>query len=693
LDKDHLSRDVQIVGLGTAVAILAALIHNSARALWTSVSALTIEEALVLFSLVLNQKGAHRAAARLLALSSVALVATLAATGQHGVHDVALLIYPCAIVGSGALLDRRWFVAISLACMAMVALQYGLELTGIRTYPLSHYTQVRHLLDTEFILLVTTLAVGVLVGNLRESLGQARSTTKLLAESEARYRTLFQSVNDAIFVYEPDNLALVDANHRACELFGYDLKALRGLPAADLCADESGLCLQEAVRSLAPTESGGLQLFEWRAKDRAGRVFWVEASMRRALLAGQPRLLVSVRDIDERKRATAEKQRLEEQFQQAQRLESIGRLAGGVAHDFNNLLTCILGNVDLALAQEPVLPRLRSQLEEVQHAGRRAAELTGQLLAFSRRQPIDPKPIEVAGLLVSVHRMLDHVLGEDIRLATESAPHLGRIYADPVQLEQILLNLAVNARDAMVNGGQLSIRANDKTITNEFCLTHPNAKIGEFVCISVEDTGTGMGKDVLGHLFEPFFTTKPRGKGTGLGLPMVLGAVQQNHGFILVESELGRGSIFSLYFPRCSQSPEQEARRTEQSIQPQGSERVLLVEDDDSVRRLTERILQELGYRSVACRNAEEAIVAANKTSFDLLFTDVILPGKNGRELAHLLLEKHPELKVLFCSGHSEDIIGRQGILDPGLAFIPKPFTVQHLATKLREVLDEKKHS
>ena len=340
-----------------------------------------------------------------------------------------------------------------------------------------------------------------------------------------------------------------------------------------------------------------------------------------------------------------------------------------------------------------MLPTLRSQLEEVQHAGRRAAELTGQLLAFSRRQPIDPKPIEVAGLLASIHRMLDHVLGENIRLATESAPNLGRIYADPGQLEQVLLNLAVNARDAMADGGQLFIRAQDETITREFCLTHPYAKVGEFVRISIEDTGTGMGEDVLGHLFEPFFTTKPRGKGTGLGLPMVLGAVQQNHGFILVESELGRGSIFSLYFPRCSQSPEQEARRkAEQSIQPKGSERVLLVEDDESVRRLTGRILQGLGYRSVVCCNAEEAIAAASRTSFDLLFTDVILPGKNGRELAHLLREKRPDLKVLFCSGHSEDIIGRQGILDPGLAFIPKPFTVQQLATKLREVLDEKEH-
>jgi two-component system, cell cycle sensor histidine kinase and response regulator CckA len=689
LEEDRVAKAVQLVGVGTAVAIVLALIHNCMQADWISVVALAIEEGFVLTCLALNRQGAQRAASRVLAVSSVALAATLAVTSQSGVHDVSLLIFPGAIVVSGALLDRRWFVAMCLCCMATVAALYGLELSGLHTRLLSPYVELRHLVDAEVILLVTSLAVGVLVGNLRDSLSQSQSMAAQLADSEARYRTLFESVNDAIFVYDPESLVLVDANRRACELYGYDLEALRGLRVADLCSDEPGVSLLEAARSLAPSDSGGFQLFEWKARDRAGRIFWVEASMRRAALAGHPRLLVSVRDIDERKRAAAERGRLEEQFQQAQKLESVGRLAGGIAHDFNNLLTCVLGNADLALALEDTSETLRDHLSEIQHAGRRATELTGQLLAFSRRQTIAPRSVDVKGLLTSTHRMLDRILGENIQVVTEAAPNLGRIHADPGQVEQILLNLAINARDAMPNGGRLNISARERSIREDFCQTHPTAKAGDFVCIAVEDCGTGMQQEVLGRLFEPFFTTKPKGKGTGLGLAMVFGAVQQNEGFVLVESELGRGTIFSLYFPRHSSEPELESPRAQQFSSPKGSECVLVVEDDDLVRKLTQRMLEGLGYRTVVCRNAEEAVSAASKSQFDLLFTDVILPGTNGRELSLRLVQDYPNLRVLFCSGHSDDVIGQHGIVERGLAFIAKPFTAHQLATKLREVLDE----
>ena len=686
------SKAVHLLGLGVALAILPALIHNSLHERWAAVITLAIEEALVVFCLVLNQKGLERAASMFLSLSSVALAGTLTMTSRHGVHDVAMLIFPGAIVVSGALLDRRWFVVSTSACMATIALQYGLELTGVHKTMLSQYVELRLLIDTEVIVLVTALAVGVLVGNLRNSLVRAQRAADLLAESETRYRTLFESVNDAIFVYDPESLALVDANRRACELYGYDLKSLCHLTVSDLGTNEPGHALQEVARALAPTDSGKFQLFEWRAKNRAGRVFWVEASMRRAVLMGQTRLLVSVRDIDDRKRAAAEKARLEERLQQVQKLESIGRLAGGIAHDFNNLLTCILVNVDGVLEQVQSNDSLRDMLGEIRHAGRRAADLTGQLLAFSRRQTIAPRLIDVANLLATVHRMLQRVLTENIQLTMESAPDIGVIRADPGQVEQILVNLAINARDAMPHGGHLDIRAINRSIDDEYCAKHPNVKVGDYVCISVEDSGAGMDDDTQEHLFEPFFTTKPIGKGTGLGLAMVFGAIQQNKGFVSVKSAVGRGSVFSLYFPRCSEVPEQLTDSAQQFINLGGTERVLVVEDDDSVRKLAVKILRGFGYEAVACRNAEEAMVVAQRDRFDLLLTDVILPGENGRQLALRLNEQYPELKVLYCSGHSEDIIGKQGIIDQSLAFIPKPFTAQQLAYKLREVLDDKRH-
>jgi two-component system cell cycle sensor histidine kinase/response regulator CckA len=269
--------------------------------------------------------------------------------------------------------------------------------------------------------------------------------------------------------------------------------------------------------------------------------------------------------------------------------------------------------------------------------------------------------------------------------------YTGSVYMDKAKMQRAIFNISFNARDAMPQGGQLDIRAFNQSIDDEYCARHPNARVGDFVCISVKDSGTGMDDDTQEHLFEPFYTTKPIGKGTGLGLAMVFGAIQQNKGFVSVESAIGRGSMFSLHFPRCSEAPEQLTDSAQQFINLGGTERVLVVEDDDSVRKLAVKILRGFGYEAVACRNAEEAIVAAKRDRFDLLLTDVILPGENGRQLALRLNEQQPDLKVLYCSGHSEDIIGKQGIVDQSLAFIPKPFTAQQLAHKLREVLDDKR--
>jgi signal transduction histidine kinase/CheY-like chemotaxis protein len=439
------------------------------------------------------------------------------------------------------------------------------------------------------------------------------------------------------------------------------------------------------------TAQGLPQLFEWHSRARDGRLFWVEVSTHFAQVGGLPRVLVSLRDIDERKRAAVERARLEEQLRQAQKLESIGRLAGGVAHDFNNLLTCIIGNVDLAQGESPLSGSLAQSLGEIRHAAARAAELTGQLLAFSRKQPISPHVLDLKHLLPSVERMLRRLLGETVELRTQVAPDVGTIHADPGQIEQILVNLAVNAKDAMPEGGRLTIVADNVAIDQAFRTTHAGAREGEFVRIRVSDTGSGISPDVQEHIFEPFFTTKPMGKGTGLGLAMVFGAIQQNQGFIVLHSEKGQGTTFALHIPRFRGKVDVAAKAPPSATAiPTGTERVLLVEDDATVRTLSERILTRLGYQVVTCATGQDAIAAAQQEgpSFDLLIADIILPDIDGRTVAARLAQVRPGLRVLYCSGYSEDVIGHHGVVDQGLAFLPKPFTAEELARKVRSVLD-----
>jgi signal transduction histidine kinase/ActR/RegA family two-component response regulator len=441
---------------------------------------------------------------------------------------------------------------------------------------------------------------------------------------------------------------------------------------------------------MARAAQGQPQILEWQARSRDGRLFWVEVTMHSAPVGGEQRLLVSLRDIDERKKAAADKQRLEDQLRQAQKLESIGRLAGGVAHDFNNLLTSVLGNVELAMALIPAAHPLMENLEEIRHAARRSADLTGQLLAFSRKQPIAPIPIDTKNVLGSVERMLRRLLGETIELRSEIAPDVGRIRADPGQIEQILVNLAVNARDAMPEGGRLTIVAENTTLDDSFRAAHPNARLGEFVRLSMTDTGTGMTAEVQQHIFEPFFTTKTQGKGTGLGLAMVFGAVEQNRGFILVRSEAGHGSSFDLYFPRFLGRVEDGDAEARGVALPTGTEHILLVEDDDLVRHLSQRVLERQGYRVLVCGTGAEAMAAGQKdgSAFDLLVTDLILPDVDGRKLAKQLWDLRPDLRVLYCSGYTEDVIAHRGAVDEGLAFLAKPFTAEGLARKVRAVLD-----
>jgi two-component system, cell cycle sensor histidine kinase and response regulator CckA len=689
-EATRVARVVHVIGLGMSVAMLASAVHNVIAREWISVVVLVAEQLLVVGCMVLNQKGAFRLASRLLVLSAVGFTAGLALVGQHGSHDVSVLIYPVVIVAAGALFDRRWLIALTGVVMTLLAIQYVLEISGAVRYQETRFTELRTLVDAEFILVVSALLVGLLMGSLRESVERSRAALLSLGESEDLYRTLFESVYEAILIHEPRTGAIVDANRRASELFGHSSAELRALSIAEISSNIPGYTQQDAMAYIALTMQGQPQFFEWQSRARDERIFWVEINMRYAVVAGEPRVLASLRDIDERKRMTAARQHLEEQLRQSQRLESLGRLAGGVAHDFNNLLMCISGNVELALAgTAPHLP-VAQNLAEIQDAARRAAELTRRLLAFSRKQPIEPRPLDLRNLLGSLCRMLKRLLGEEIELRTEVAADLCQINADPSQVEQILVNLTVNAKDAMPKGGQLTIVAENVTIDQAFCATRPAAIVGNYVHICVQDDGSGMGEEVLRHVFEPFFTTKAAGKGTGLGLAMVFGAVQQNHGFVEVHSELGRGSAFDVYFPAFFGDVVPALSESADVPYPRGCERVLLVEDDASVRHISERILAELGYRVVACASGAEAIgiVEREGPPFDLLVTDVILPGIDGRMLATRLLAAQPTLRVLYCSGYTADVIAHRGVIDHGITFLSKPFTVDELARKVRAVLD-----
>jgi PAS domain S-box-containing protein len=382
---------------------------------------------------------------------------------------------------------------------------------------------------------------------------------------------------------------------------------------------------------------------------------------------------------------------LQAQFLQAQRMEGIGRLAGGIAHDFNNLLSVILTYTDFALKASRGNGPLEADLEEVLRAADRAVALTRQLLAFSRKQLLQPVPLDLNGVATGIEKMLRRMLGEDVRFAQVLAPDLGVVRADPGQIEQVIMNLAVNARDAMPTGGQLTLETSNVEIDEEYAGRHLALKPGPYVQLAVTDTGCGMDEPTRARLFEPFFTTKDKGKGTGLGLSTVYGIVKQSGGDIWVYSEVGRGTTFKIYFPRELSATAVAAPRAPASVgQVTGTETVLVVEDEEVLRRASRRALEVAGYTVLAAADGDEALqlAARHAGKLDLLLTDVVLPRVSGQALARELAATWPTIKVLFTSGYTDDTIVHHGVLEPGVHFLSKPFTAADLTRKVREVLD-----
>jgi signal transduction histidine kinase/CheY-like chemotaxis protein len=390
-------------------------------------------------------------------------------------------------------------------------------------------------------------------------------------------------------------------------------------------------------------------------------------------------------DIDDRRR-------LEDQFRQAQKMEAVGRLAGGVAHDFNNLLSVILSYADLSIDTLRSGDPLRADLEEIKRAGTRATDLTRQLLAFSRQQVLSPQVVDLGAVVVAMKPMLSRLLGEGVSLTVLEPDHLGRVLVDPTQVEQVVMNLAVNARDAMPDGGRLMMEASNVSVEEEFLGKPANVAAGRYVMLAVTDTGMGMTEEVRARIFEPFFTTKESGKGTGLGLATLFGIVQQSGGFVTVYSEPGHGTTFKVYLPRTDRVADESMRAAADASVLGGSETILLVEDEEQVRAVACTILRRRGYNVIEAANGGEALLLANDfpSTIALLLTDVVMPRLSGRRLAEQLATQRPAMKVLFASGYTDDAVLQHGVLESGVPFIQKPFTPVALLRKVREVLDNR---
>jgi two-component system cell cycle sensor histidine kinase/response regulator CckA len=517
-----------------------------------------------------------------------------------------------------------------------------------------------------------------------------------LRESERRYRSLFEDVPVGLYRTTPEG-KILDANPALVEILGYpDRAPLLAVDAHTVYVDA-----EDRHRWQAMLQREGMVLgFEVQVRRRDGATIWVRETAH-TVQDRDGRVLYyegSLENITERKQAEQEKEHLQERLLQAQKMEAVGQLAGGIAHDFNNVLTAIQGYGAFlrdGLAPDdpgewPAAQAIRADLGEILLAADRAASLTQQLLAFSRKQVLMPRVLNLNDLLRGMESMLRRLIGEDVNLMSSLAPDLGHVRADPGQIEQVIMNLSVNARDAMPQGGKLTFETANVELDEAYVQTHPNVEPGRYTLLAVSDNGKGMSDEVQEHLFEPFFTTKERGNGTGLGLATVYGIVEQSGGHIEVYSEEGVGTTFKVYLPLVARETDVGASTRKKADLPQGTETVLLVEDEMSVRDLACRVLAQCGYIVLAAGHPQEALALSKEHAggIPLLITDVVMPGMSGKVLAEQLVASRPEMQVLYISGYTDNAIVHHGVLDTGVHFVQKPFTPSILARKVRELLD-----
>jgi two-component system, cell cycle sensor histidine kinase and response regulator CckA len=527
---------------------------------------------------------------------------------------------------------------------------------------------------------------------------ERKRAEEALKESEKRYRMIVENVHEMVWSLDLD-FHFICVSPAYIRLTGFSEEEIKTMAFSDLLTPESFELATEILAKELALESSGkpfdpnrYRIFELGILGKDGHHIYVEiaAAFNRDENGRPIEILAVGRDITERKKAAEEKERMQKQLVQVQKMETVGRLAGGVAHDFNNMLTVILGSADLAKMHKDQKDAFLKDIEEIQKAAIRSRDITKQLLAFSRRQTIEPRLINLNELIGQIQKTLTRLIGENIELAVIPGENLSIVKFDRSQIEQILMNLAVNSRDAMPYGGKITIETQNSVLDDFYCEKHLGFVPGCYVQLSVSDTGAGMDEEMLEHILEPFFTTKEVGKGTGLGLATVYGIVKQNNSFIDVYSEPGHGTAFHIYIPHASGEEDFKNRFEEEPVKL-GRGNVLLVEDDIRVLEVTKGMLESLGYNVVVAENPADALSSCEKDrciAVDLVITDVIMPFMSGQELRKKLAEIRPNLKVLFISGYMTNTVVRHGILDEGVRFLQKPFTLNDLALKLREILE-----
>ncbi|HLG15500.1 MAG TPA: PAS domain S-box protein [Blastocatellia bacterium] len=535
--------------------------------------------------------------------------------------------------------------------------------------------------DAEFSMRRIVISDAVYVHSVARDITERKHAEAALRESEGQFRLLFERNPQPMWVFDQETLFFLAVNDAAVDHYGYSREEFLEMTIADIRPSEDIPALIEAVLGGRQALSAGRS---WRHQKKDGTLIDVEIAAHGLTFAGRPARLVLATDVSARRR-------LEEQFRQAQKMEAVGRLAGGVAHDFNNLLTAINGYADLLMMSLGEGDSQRSTLEEIRKAGDRAAALTNQLLLFSRRHVLQPKVIDLNTVITNSSKMLGRLIGEDVELLTRPHAEPRFVKADPMQLEQVLLNLVVNARDAMPDGGTLLLEIADAYLDEDYAQRHVAVGPGPYVMLAVSDTGCGIPEEARPHIFEPFYTTKGEGKGTGLGLSTVYGIVEHSGGHIGVYSEVGRGTTFKVYLPEAKSDDDGGATPSVLAEAPRGSETILLVEDEEMVRQLAREILELNGYNVLEAAGAEQALqhCSQHRDPIHLMVTDVVMPVMCGRELAARISGSHPETKVLYMSGYTDDAIVHHGILDGTTAFMQKPFTPFGFASRVREVLDD----
>lgn len=512
-----------------------------------------------------------------------------------------------------------------------------------------------------------------------------------LRQSEERFATAFQASPEGIMIYQDKKYTILEVNKSWERILGYsrDEAVGRSLKSLDIFLDSD---VYENV-IIDKTKFSNFENKEVAVKLKSGSLAFIHLIAEKIVINNESCILTIIQDVTQKKEEEQEKQKLQEQLRQSQKMEAIGRLAGGVAHDFNNLLTVIIGISEILISDLEETDAHITDIEEIKKAANRAATLTRQLLAFSRRQPLELRPLDINKVVANMEKMLNRIIGENIKLTTYLDSDIPMAKADEGQLEQVIMNIVVNAYDAMPAGGELTIRTYSIQASNQFATTTIESAMKNFICLSIEDNGVGMPDDVLEHIYEPFFTTKDPGVGTGLGLAVVYGIIKQHNGWIDVRSSPNKGTRFDIFIPQFEGELEsEESERTLLAGLKGEGERILLVEDDKMVREFTTRLLRKNGYDVFVAEDAEKAeeIFLQENENFDLICTDVVLPNKNGLELADYILECKPDIPILLCSGYTDQKVQWDIIREKGLVFLNKPYIVTELLRSIRNAIDAK---